>query len=497
MLVIISDLHLADGTSGSTISPWAFEIFVQELRDAAISASWRADGKYRPVDRIDLILLGDTLDVIRSARWLDASVRPWDSTDRPEMVELVSKITSDILAHNAPSLGLLRNLATPGQFMIPGADRQGRPADGSAGQPVGLVSRYLVGNHDWFYHLPGRGYDLPRQAIAREMGLANSTRGPFPHDPSEDNDLTEVLRRHRVLARHGDIYDPINFSGDRKQSSLGDAIVIELLNRFSVQVGREMGDELSPATILGLRELDNVRPLLMAPVWIDGLLARTCALPHSRARVKDVWDELVDRFLALNFVRDQQKKGPHNLVDRLAEVLKFSRRVSIGWASRMVTLLGELRGQKNDSFYPHALAEPDFRSRRAKYVVYGHTHYAESVPLEASYVEGYALNQVYFNSGTWRRTLRLATAAPNEHEFVPADMMTYLVFFQGDERGGRPYETWTGTLGVAPTEVPQFRVDQGRQSPVSVQSTMPAGHGLAPHFAGPTVAPRVVPTRRS
>src|ERR1700733_15414081 len=143
MLVIISDLHLTDGTSGATISPWAFEIFVQELRDAAISASWRADGKYRPVARVDLVLLGDSLDVIRSARWLDAAVRPWDSTDRPEMVELVTKITSDILTRNEPSLNLLRNLATPGQFTIPAADRQGRPASGSAVQPVGLVPRYM------------------------------------------------------------------------------------------------------------------------------------------------------------------------------------------------------------------------------------------------------------------------------------------------------------------------------------------------------------------
>jgi hypothetical protein len=26
--------------------------------------------------------------------------------------------------------------------------------------------------------------------------------------------------------------------------------------------------------------------------------------------------------------------------------------------------------------------------------------------------------------------------------------MTYLAFFQGDERSGRPYETWSGTLGL-------------------------------------------------
>ena len=106
MLVIISDLHLTDGSSGATISPAAFEIFAQELRDAAISARRATDGKYRPVDRVDLLLLGDALDVIRSARWLDASVRPWDNTDRPEMVELVSKITGDILTRNESSLGV-------------------------------------------------------------------------------------------------------------------------------------------------------------------------------------------------------------------------------------------------------------------------------------------------------------------------------------------------------------------------------------------------------
>ena len=453
MLVMISDLHLTDGTSGATISPWAFEIFVQELRDAAISASWRADGKYRPLDRVDLVLLGDSLDVIRSARWLDAAVRPWDSTDRPEMVELVTKITSDILTRNEPSLSLLRNLATPGQFTIPAADRQGRPAGGSSGssavQSVGLVTRYLVGNHDWFYHLPGRGYDLPRQAIVRQLGLANSTRMPFPHDPSEDSELTEVLRRHRVLARHGDIYDPINFNGDRKQSSLGDAIVIELLNRFSVQVERELGDELSPATVLGLRGADNVPAAVDGPVWIDGLLARTCAVAAQSHAGQGSVGRTGRSVPGPQFCpHAAARRAPHNLVDRPG------RRVEIQQTG--VDRLGQpnrhacsasLRGQQTDSYLSARFGRTRLSQPPGQYVVYGHTHYAESVPLEASYVEGYALNQVYFNSGTWRCTLRLATAAPNEHEFVPADMMTYLVFFQGDERGGRPYETLDGNAG--------------------------------------------------
>ena len=80
MLVIISDLHLTDGTSGSTISPGAFQLLGERMADLAIGASQRRDGGYRPVERIDLLLLGDVLDVIRSSRWL--SSRPPESRCR-------------------------------------------------------------------------------------------------------------------------------------------------------------------------------------------------------------------------------------------------------------------------------------------------------------------------------------------------------------------------------------------------------------------------------
>ena len=62
MLVIVSDLHLKDGTSGTSITPDAFRIFAERLRSMAYRASWRLDGKYRPIDTIDLVLLGDVFD---------------------------------------------------------------------------------------------------------------------------------------------------------------------------------------------------------------------------------------------------------------------------------------------------------------------------------------------------------------------------------------------------------------------------------------------------
>jgi hypothetical protein len=69
MLVIISDLHLTDGTSGETIRTGAFRAFRARLRDLAYDASWREEDRYVPLEQVELVLLGDILDVIRSTRW--------------------------------------------------------------------------------------------------------------------------------------------------------------------------------------------------------------------------------------------------------------------------------------------------------------------------------------------------------------------------------------------------------------------------------------------
>lgn len=487
MLVIISDLHLTDGTSGSMISPGAFSLLRERLADLALAASQRRDGSYRPIDRIDLVLLGDVLDVIRSCRWLDSRSRPWDDANSPDVAGLVGQITTDVLRQNQTALGVFRTLAQQG-VAVPAALASGR-ATSDAADPVPVRIHYMVGNHDWFYHLPGPAYDQLRRQVALHMGLATSPDGLFPHEPWECNELLQALRRHKVFARHGDVYDPFNYEGDRNASSLGDVIVIELLNRFGQQVQNELGEDLPSSALAGLREIDNIRPLLLIPVWIDGLLERSCPQPAIRKEVKRIWDDLADEFLAHPFVRQRDTWCPVDIVDGLQKALKFSRRLSVGWASWIAQWICELRGAESGSYFHHALTEQDFRNRRAKHIVYGHTHHSEIVPLDASYAEGYTLHQAYFNSGTWRRVYQQTQLAPREHEFIAADTLSYLAFFKDDERGGRPYETWTGTLGISPYTTPQYRFDapEAVSAPKQPIST-PSVPVRAPHFAVP-IAP--------
>jgi len=77
-----------------------------------------------------------------------------------------------------------------------------------------------------------------------------------------------------VFACHGDVYDDFNYMGNRNESSIGDAIVIELLNKYPEQVRRRLSTTGSVTQAemdriaAQLKELDNIRPLPDAPSWV-------------------------------------------------------------------------------------------------------------------------------------------------------------------------------------------------------------------------------------
>ena len=81
-------------------------------------------------------------------------------------------------------------------------------------------------------------------------------------------------------------------------------------------------------------------------------------------------------------------------------------------------------------------------------IVYGHTHHHEIVVLrDANPKAGFAFDQIHINSGTWRVVHEMAAANTKAEEFAGYKVMTYLVFYQGDERVGRQFESWSGALG--------------------------------------------------
>ena len=461
MIVIISDLHLTDGTSGQTVREGAFHVFRDRLRDLAFDASWRADGKYKPIDEVHLILLGDILDALRSTKWLDEKpgelgfVRPWDPPENPLLIRKIQTITEAILQHNAGSFVLLKALKGAAGLTLPAATQDGRAVKVSEQPdalrvPVRVHIHYLVGNHDWFYHLPSPAYEPIRSSIVEALGLDNDPAQPFPHDPDEPAAaaVRQIYKDHTIFARHGDIYDSFNYAGDRNRASLGDAVVVDLVDAFSFAVKRDLGSSLPVACVDGLKEIDNVRPMLLIPVWIDALLRRTCPDFHLLRKVKEVWNDLAGHFARISFVREQHRILRFDNPEKLADVLRLSKWMLSDEPNDLLSWLVAKIGAPSSSYSGYALGEEAYKSGAARRIIYGHTHHYEHVPLNALPGGSGNASQVYLNSGTWRPLHELAHSRPFRKRFVEYHAMTYLAFFKECERGGRGYESWSGALDI-------------------------------------------------
>ena len=109
---------------------------------------------------------------------------------------------------------------------------------------------------------------------------------------------------------------------------------------------------------------------------------------------------------------------------------------SAGLSGALGAWWNRVAGDSADSFFAHAAREKAIEDRDARFVVYGHTHHHEIVPLDVVPGNGRRGAQVYFNTGTWRRVHRLARSSRSGRAFVAYDVMTYLAFFKDDERHG-------------------------------------------------------------
>ncbi len=422
MLVFLSDLHLTDGRSGETIKSTAFRIFADNLLKLAETVT--------PLEELRLVLLGDIFDIIRSGRWLDSgnAVRPWNEAS-PEQEEIVKNILQGILTvkENKESLAEFDRL---------------RDYAAEKGVPFGIT--YVIGNHDWLVNR----YPSCRAMVAKALGLPSAGIPPFPTELFEPG--------YKVFARHGDIYDKFNYMGNRDASSIGDAIVIELLNKYPlvarqeldvlVAAGRLAADERD--RIFGqLKELDNIRPLLDAPSWVV-MVSNRVVSDEARQAITGAWEKCVDDFFEVPFIKKQDKFLWPDTIDLLQIALQLSSHTSKRLLEKLVELKERFIVDNGDEGYAKAaFAEAKVRSGEAGYVLYGHTHEHLILPMDQVPLERGTLDKVYFNTGTWRKTWNKACFEHVSREFIGWHVLTYVTIFRPTENRQYNFEVWNGALG--------------------------------------------------
>lgn len=447
MLVVVSDLHFVDGTAGEHNLPVeAYDRFLDGL-DVLPPGGEVADTEKR--EEVCLLFLGDIFDVVRSQTWLrdsESDLRPWgtkgtilDPTN-PDLMEEHRKVLTDILAH--PKVA-----ATCKVF------RDRREQWKKAG--INVRFHYVPGNHDRFLHADPKAREKAVEALSLD------------DDPEAGFDWIFKSKEYHVVGFHGHEVDRFNFGGPRfhkkpkefdqaayTEPSIGEVITVEVASRLPLLVAEALQADDVPGTevkeiVEFLTNMDNIRPIGALFGWLRTVGTR------RYPQLNNVLDRVVERIF--NEVADWEYVDQWSRVidqDYVPEDAKWYTR----WLARVLDrdfdeylkridslkeaedLLGAAVGAKKSGldrykeikdhpFYTQVLkpAFQDIGADAVRYLVYGHTHVPEIVPIENTGRE-----TVVFNTGTFRPRV-LACQDDHNRGFVTHKTLSYAIFYREGE----------------------------------------------------------------
>ena len=470
MLALISDLHFCDGTA--TAGNVAPEVFALALREIYEIASHVARARDRPT-RVDLVFLGDIFDLLRTERWfvdreggsVPLSERPWGSADAvsgqgvtPAVAARARGILAEILERNAAALATLRG------------EREAPPPG------VEVRRLYVPGNHDRLY-LHDAGL---RAGILGGLGAVDGeglgSEGVFLHRLE--------MPEYGLVARHGHEWDVWNFPGYRPDAvaseytdadylaaPIGDPVTTEMAARLPFEMRIRLLDSgafperLANRIHHRFKRIEDVRPLFASFHWAYHEMGRIAAeLDPRRARILDAALGDTVRRLARDFRRldfceawlERHHRAFHLDAAVLLRIilcgLSAPAWFPVEWIAEGIERILVSRNPRTVT-RKGALCEDLGRVGRAemRFVVYGHTHAPEQVPLYG----GGRTQDVYLNTGTYRPGVFRADG----EGFVGWQRLAYVCISSAEEalayqgpfgarNVGPAFVSWSGALSA-------------------------------------------------
>lgn len=264
MLVVTANWAIPDGSVSAPPPRGQFSRFIADTCRAAVRAGFRSDGRYRPIERVVLVLAGDTFDGLVSDRWLGA-VRPWEQ--RREAAARHTEVFRAAWRHARRPLAAVVRLARRG-IAVPSAGRHGRPVPSACvNVPVHVVM--LAGDRDASLERLSRA--MPSGRIG--VGVGNAY----------DGDTVHVV--------HGTASDPL--AAPDTGPTILESLAVDLLARFGAALISRPGSGDRGRRLV--RALAAGQPLAM-PLRLRSALPMTAADSADSARIVDAWHRAVDRW---------------------------------------------------------------------------------------------------------------------------------------------------------------------------------------------------------
>ena len=478
MLVVISDLHFIDSTAGQhNISTEAFRDVFRTWIPALL--------KEKKAKELKVLLMGDIVDLIRTEKWLsvDADDRPWGKNGIRDINDAVRYSNSEGSPVETKSqteqqclqiLGELAHIDETGddyRKTILSRNREAfkvfRDELPKEMNDLGIEFEllYLPGNHDRLCNL----YPSVRDRLKEALGLTISPEDEnwwYPHEFKDED--------YGVLARHGHEYDVWNYGNmnnyprlndfqraGQLQVSIGDVIATEFAVKLPWVASQIKGDGTTGSTddlVARLREIDNVRPVGNVVEWLLTRV-REERSDENRRVLQEAIDQVLDELFEIPLV--EAWTNPQTHADELVHAIEGPLRGLLNH-HRRPGFLGSLENKLLSSLYQtYSTWAPRFRDPqkdtytqaarqesvwgtggKVRYLLYGHTHDPVLHPLRR--LNG--SDNIYINTGTWReRIIKTAAFDDSPPEFVPLNQITYVVFYNPEEKGSPGFDVWTGS----------------------------------------------------
>ena len=438
LCVLISDIHCTDCTVGNqTASETDWQLFFEQMEFAVCNPGDKADTP--PEQRIDellLILNGDIVDLIRTSKWAEAGVYPWQRED-PRFAEIILAVMRDIVAihaHKRPD-----DSAQPysGFFYWM---RKSVAKLRERGIAVTIIP--IVGNHDkelqvvpaarqMFYEacLGMTALDITdsyRAWVAAQMGTPADDLYPCMPFYFADPGL-------RLLATHGQWRDQDNSRatamwkpsrGWQPQAwrqeqyrafsdpCFGDTVAAGMLSRFIWKMANTIDKNIPGASRICnlLDEMDLYRPSVSAVVR---LLSESRRLAWRTPEAKGLHDQVLRCFresLVDWMSHDETWKSAHGTTKAGLYVLNFLSRFEWYWLDislmRLMAKVQEPESDiKDDTLLGLPAFQPPYRMLGFRLHVEGHTHVALEADLQFPKPRKGRNNYTYINLGAWRDSI--------------------------------------------------------------------------------------------
>ncbi len=485
MIIFISDLHLTDGTfdyAGMVhdTSAGAYEMFWDDI--LSIVDANRDEGA--DVRKIQVVLLGDILELRTTTRWVEADVHPW--RENPEEFSqdafaVLGGIVENILFDD-PKKRILRKrfcyLSNKHKEHISARSGLRRLLD--RGVDISFV--LVPGNHDRMI-LAGKD-DRLRDLIKGVLGWEICGPDNLPGFPDEPRFRQQEIG---IVANHGHGMDAVDFYREYLQPTVGD-LLPEIVGRLMTHARRldSVGPDEKKDIVKVIQNFDLVRPTCSQFDWLikkikslesAGADARIAAVNRGLQEVliSTFEDLLGNSEMILDFLypRVEDKANKLIAVGVAAYLLRnplvlyylfFKKETAIKklLVKILKTIIARLRKEPDkllvylrdtvngiNRIMPAKREKGSMEEKYAlslldrangSFVLFGHTHDYQICPMGVSR-EGF-----YFNTGTWKKTVVKNFTTTGESEFQRWARITYVIFFGKGENKDHVFDLWHGNL---------------------------------------------------